>query len=503
MQKLILKVLDRVEKVGNKLPDPITLFAGLSLLILVISWIAGSLGISATHPADGRVIEAANLLSTEGIRRILVEAVDNFVEFPPLGLVLVTMFGIGVAERAGLITTGLKALVTAVPKTLLTATLVFAGVMSSMAADAGYVVLTPLGAVLFASVGRHPLAGLAAAFAGVSGGFSANLLITSLDPLLSGLSTSAAQLNDPSYVVQPTANYYFMIFSVFLLTLVGTWVTTKIVEPRLGKWTPSDDTYKGDTELGQISAKERKAMWTAGGVFLAGLVLIGVLMIPENGIFRTPEDGLTPFYRSLVVQIMILGLLAGIVYGVMAGSIKSDKDVAAMMTETMATLAGYVVLAFFAAQFVAYFSWSNLGIIFAIKGADFLQAIGFEGIPLLLGFILVAGTINLFVGSASAKWAIMAPVFVPMLMLMGYTPEMTQLTYRIGDSITNIITPLLPYFPIIIAFAQKYDKKVGIGTLLATMIPYSIAFAIAWSIVMVLWISFGVPLGPDAQVYMP
>lgn len=501
MKGLIVKTLDRIERVGNRLPDPITLFAALSLFVLAISWLAGSFGLSATHPADGRVIEAANLLSVDGIRRILTEAVGNFADFPPLGLVLVTMLGVGVAERSGLVVTGLKALVMSVPRTLLTATLVFGGVMSSMAADAGYVVLTPLGAVLFASVGRHPLAGLAAAFAGVSGGFSANLLITSLDPLLSGLSTSAAQLNDAAYVVQPTANYYFMIFSVVLLTVVGTFVTSRLVEPRLGKWVPEDDSYKQDTELGNVSAQEKKAMWSAGAIFLAGLALIGILLVPENGIFRTEEDGLKPFYESIVVQIMILFLVAGIVYGIIAKTIKSDKDVAKMMSDTMASMGAYIVLAFFAAQFVAYFNWSNLGLITAIKGAEFLQLIGFEGIPLILSFVVVAGFINLFIGSASAKWAIMAPVFVPMLMLMGYSPEMTQLAYRIGDSITNIITPLLPYFPIIIAFAQKYDRKIGIGSLLATMIPYSVAFGIAWAVVMVVWLALGIPLGPDAPIY--
>lgn len=504
MQSLVMKILDRVEKVGNRLPDPVTLFALMSLLVLVISWVAGVFQLSAIHPADGREISAMNLLSLDGISNILVKAVSNFTEFPPLGLVLVTMLGIGVAERSGLINTGLKSLVMSVPKTLLTATLVFAGVMSSMAADAGYVILTPLGAVLFASVGRHPLAGLAAAFAGVSGGFSANLLLTGLDPLLSGLSTSAAQLNDPNYIVQPTANYYFMIFSVFLLTVVGTYVTAKIVEPRLGKWTPEDESYKSDMDIGKVSAREKKAMWWAGAIFFGLLALIGRLLLSGSPIFVSEDSSLAPFYKSLVVQIMLLGLIAGIVYGVIAGTIKNDKDVAKMMSDSMATMGSYLVLAFFAAQFVAYFNWSNLGLILAIKGADFLQVVGIEGIPLLIGFILVAGFLNLFIGSASAKWAIMAPVFVPMLMLMGYSPEMTQLAYRIGDSVTNIITPLLPYFPIIIAFAQKYDKKVGLGTLIATMIPYSVAFLIAWVVVLIVWIGMGIPLGPDAAVdYIP
>ena len=500
MQKLILYFLNRVEKVGNRLPDPVTLFFLCAIGVLIFSWLFSMLELSAIHPADSRVIEVKNLLSLDGIQMILTKAVSNFTAFPPLGLVLVTMLGVGVAERSGYIQTGLKVLVTSVPKSLLTATLVFGGIMSSMAADAGYVVLTPLGAVLFASVGRHPLAGLAAAFAGVSGGFSANLIITSLDPLLSGLSTAAAQLNDPEYVVQPTANYYFMVVSVFLLTFVGTWVTTKIVEPRLGEWKPSSD-YQVSTELGKITASEKKGMWVANLSLLAGLILIVALLVPENSIFKSADHGLKPFFESLVFQIMILFLVAGIIYGVIVRTIKSDKDVARMMSDSMSSMGSYIVLAFFAAQFVAFFNWSNLGLIVAIKGAAGLQAIGFQGIPLLIAFIFVAGLINIFIGSASAKWAIMAPVFVPMLMLMGISPEMSQLAYRIGDSITNVCTPLLPYFPIIIAFAQRYDKNVGIGTLLATMIPYAIAFAVAWTIMMIVWILLEVPLGPGASIY--
>lgn len=500
MQKLILYFLNRVEKVGNRLPDPVTLFFLCAVGVLIFSWAFSMMNLSAIHPSDSRVIEVKNLLSLEGIQMILTKAVSNFTAFPPLGLVLVTMLGVGVAERSGYIQTGLKSLVTSVPKSLLTATLVFGGIMSSMVADAGYVVLTPLGAVLFASVGRHPLAGLAAAFAGVSGGFSANLMITSLDPLLSGLSTAAAQLNDPNYVVQPTANYYFMIASVFLLTFVGTWVTTKIVEPRLGEWKPNAD-YEAGSDLGQVSNSEKKGMWLANLSLLAGVILIIALLIPEHSIFKSAEHGLKPFFESLVFQIMILFLIAGIVFGIAAKTIRSDKDVARMMSDSMASMGSYIVLAFFAAQFVAYFNWSNLGLIVAIKGAAGLHAIGFQGIPLLLSFIIVAGLINIFIGSASAKWAIMAPVFVPMLMLMGISPEMSQLAYRLGDSITNVCTPLLPYFPIIIAFAQRYDKNVGIGTLLATMIPYAIAFAIAWTLMMIVWILFNWPLGPGAMIY--
>lgn len=496
---LVDKALDKVEKVGNKLPDPTTIFIILTFGILATSWLLSVIGVSAVHPATEETIYIENLLSSGNIQRVFTQMVHNFATFPPLAMVLVTVIGIGVAEKSGLIDTALKKLVTAVPNSALTATLVFGGISSSMAADAGYIVLTPLGAVLFAGFGRHPLAGLAAAFAGVSAGFSANLLLTSLDPLLSGLSTTSAQIVDPNYVVHPTANYYFMIVSTIFMTIVGTLVTDKIVEPRLGKWEPKDT--KLDTTLGKISKQENKGLLLSIFAFILCLIFTAVLVIPEGAILRGDDGGLGPFYQSLVPLIMILFLVCGLVYGITAGTIKSDKDAVAMGNEYMATMGAYIILAFVAAQFVTYFQWSNMGIVSAIKGAGLLQTIGLSGIPLMIGFIFVTGTINIFIGSASAKWAIMGPVFVPMFMLMGFSPEMVQNVYRVGDSVTNIISPLLPYFPIIIAFAKKYDPKIGLGTLISTMLPYSVAFGIMWSIMLVIWMLTGLPLGPDAPSF--
>ncbi|HUG28161.1 MAG TPA: AbgT family transporter, partial [Gemmatimonadales bacterium] len=333
----LVRALDVIERVGNRLPDPITLFALFAGLVLVISWAAAAAGVSAVHPGTGATIESVNLLSGEGIRRVLTEMVRNFANFPPLGLVIVVIIGIGVTERSGLVTVALKRLVAAVPPSMLTATLVFGGVMSSMAVDAGYVVLTPLGAMVFAAVGRHPLAGLAAAFAGVSGGFSANLLITSLDPLLGGISTAAAQLVDPAYEVLPTANYYFMVASVFLVTAVGTLVSVKIVEPRLGTWNPSDATESIDVSLGEVTPVERRGLRAAGITFVLFMALVALLVVPENGLLRNPEaagrplmEQIRPFLDSIVSLLMILFLLLGIVYGVVAGTIKSDRDVARM-----------------------------------------------------------------------------------------------------------------------------------------------------------------------------
>ncbi len=509
-RRWLLRALDAIERVGNRLPDPITLFALFAVLVVVASWLASLSGVSAVHPASGDTITPVNLLSAAGIRRMLVDMVRNFTAFPPLGLVVVVIIGIGVTERSGLVVAALRRLVSAVPRSLLTAALVFGGIMSSMAVDAGYVVLTPLGAMVFAAVGRHPLAGLAAAFAGVSGGFSANLLLTSLDPLLSGLSTEAAKLVDPAYVVQPTANYYFMIASVGLVTVMGTWVTGRFVEPLLGTWTPTEDVGI-DLTVEEPTAVERRGLRNAGIAFVLGLVVVALLAAPAGAVLRNPDAAgqptlvqLRPFFDNIVAILMLLFLVMGIVYGITTGSIRSDRDVARMSSDSVAVLGSYIVLAFAAAQFVAYFNWSNLGLILAIKGAGTLQGAGFTGVPLLVGFILVAAFINLFIGSASAKWAVMAPVFVPMLMLMGFSPELTQAAYRVGDSTTNIITPLMQYFPVIIAFAQKYDKDAGIGTLIAMMLPYSLVFLLGWGIFFAVWMATGIPLGPGAPLhYVP
>jgi aminobenzoyl-glutamate transport protein len=499
VERLVLKGLDAVERQGNKLPQPVTLFVGLIVIVLIASWIAGGMGVSAIHPGTGKEIGAVNLLSGEGIARIFTQMVKTFTDFPPLGLVLVVMLGIGVAERSGLIATALRAFVSSVPPGLMTASIVTAGQLSSLAADAGYVVLIPLGAVIFHSMGRHPIAGLAAAFAGVSGGFGANIFLTSLDPLLAGFTQSAARLIDESYVVAPTANWYIMAASVPVISLAGTYVTERILEPRLGK-------YEGESPQGNshLTPLERKGLrWAIISVLVCvGLSLL--MVIPEDGILRDAEGKLNPFFVSIVPLMLFFFFIPGLIYGLIVGTVRSDKQVAAMTGEAMSTMGGYIVLAFAAAQFVAYFNWSNIGVIFAISGADLLKSIGLTGAPLLVVFVIVASIINIFIGSASAKWAIMAPIFVPMLMLMGYTPELTQAAYRIGDSYSNILTPLLPYFPLVVTFAQKYQKNIGIGSIISAMLPFAVVFAIVRIIMLVIWMIAGIPVGPDAPLlYQP
>jgi aminobenzoyl-glutamate transport protein len=508
------RALDKVEIIGNKLPQPVTLFAILMVLVLILSWMFG--GVTVDHPGkaagllgrDGLpvdYIKVINLLSREGFQRILTDMVRTFADFPPLGLVLVVMLGIGVAEHSGMIAVALRLFVSKVPKYLITFSIVVAGMISSVAADAGYVVLIPLGGVIFMGMGRHPLAGIAAAFAGVSGGFGANFLPTGLDPMIAAFTEPAAQIIDPNYTVNPLSNYYLMAASVPLIGLAGTWVTEKILVPRLGSWKPEGEiTTEGNNK---ITAVQKKALkWSLLSVMLI-LLLVALTIIPANGLLRGEIDPATgsrsmrPFYDSLVPVMFIIFFVAGLVYGIIAKTIKNDKDVSDMTAKAMSTMGLYIVIAFVAAQFVAYFNWSNLGSVLAVKGSDALKAIGFTGGPLLVAFIIVASIVNLVMGSASAKWALLAPIFVPMLMLMGYSPELTQAAYRIGDSYSNILTPLLPYFPLVIVFAQKYVKDVGIGTLISMMLPYAIAFMIIRIPMILIWIWLGLPLGIEGPLY--
>lgn len=495
------RFLSFVERVGNLLPHPATLFAGFAMLVVVLSWVVAQFDVSVVHPGTGEVVKPFNLVSAEGLHMILTRMVTNFTGFAPLGTVLVALLGIGIAEGSGLIGAALRAVVLASPKKLLTFVVVFAGVISNTASEVGYVLLVPLAAVIFLAAGRHPLGGLAAAFAGVSGGYSANLLLGTIDPLLAGLSEEAARIIDPLYEVNPACNYYFMFVSTFLIAGLGTWTTERIVMPRLGAYTGEEK----PEEIRGATPQEKKGLWYAGIAILLFTAWILWGLLPADGFLRNPADGdilRSPFMSGIVALIFLSAGIAGIAYGIGAGTFKSDNDVMKGMSKSMETLGSYIVLVFFAAQFVAYFNWTNLGLIMAIKGAAGLQALNLGPIPLMLAFILVAAAINLVMGSASAKWAIMAPVFIPMFMLLGYSPEFTQMAYRVGDSVTNIISPMMSYFALIVAFIARYDKQAGIGTVISTMLPYSVVFLIGWSLLLVVWILLELPIGPGAPLYV-
>lgn len=500
---LIDKFLNVVERLGNLLPHPATLFAGFAVLVIILSWVASLTDMEVVHPGTGENVVPFNLISAEGLDMILSKMVTNFTGFAPLGTVLVALLGIGIAEGSGLIGSVLRLVVLSSPKKMLTFVIVFSGVISNTASEVGYVLLVPLAAVIFLAAGRHPFGGLAAAFAGVSGGYSANLLLGTIDPLLAGLSEEAARIIDADYTVNPACNYYFMFVSTFLIAGLGTWTTEKLVMPRLGEYTGDEK----PEEIHQLNKQEKKGMIYAlvASLLFTAWVLWG--LIPADGFLRHPIDGgilRSPFMSGIVAFIFLGSAVAGIAYGVGAKTFKNDEDVMDGMAKSMQTLGSYIVLVFFAAQFVAYFNWTNLGLIFAIRGADLLQSANLGSIPLMLGFVVVAAVINLVMGSASAKWAIMAPVFIPMFMILGFSPEFTQVAYRVGDSITNIISPMMSYFALIVAFMQRYDSKAGIGTIVSTMLPYSVVFFIGWAIMLIIWILLGLPIGPGAPLdYVP
>ena len=510
---LLDRALNAVEIAGNKLPHPVTLFACLALFVVVLSAVLAALGVSATGMlvSGGELKEttvtAVSLLTKDGMSYILSNAVSNFTSYAPLGMVLVAMLGVGVAEQSGMINTLLKKAVKITPAKLLSPMMVFLGVMSNIASDSGYVILIPLGAMMFKACGRHPLAGLAAAFAGVSGGFSANLLIGTLDPLLAGITQSAVTIIDPAYQVDVMGNYIFLCVSTFLITILGTIITDKIVEPRLGKWDPSmGEDSSDDTDLTTISDVENKALKKAGFAALIFVALVVIACVLPNS-FMLNENGsllgrpASPFINGIVLLIALLFFIPGTVYGLSVGKFKNDKDVASAMTKAMAGMGSFLALAFVSSQFINYFNYTKLGTIIALAGASFLKAINIGLVPLIIIFVLFSAFMNLFMGSASAKWNILAPVFVPMFMLLGYSPELCQLAYRIGDSCTNIITPMMTYYAVIIIFAQKYDKKAGIGTITATMLPYSMIFLVAWTCLFIIWLLLGLPIGLNAGLF--
>lgn len=495
------RFLGAIERAGNSLPHPAVLFLILAGLVLVLSYFLHALGVQVIHPGTGKTVGVINLLSVDGLHRIIMGVLPNFINFAPLGTVLVCLLGIAVAEHSGLIGAALRLTVLATKPRWLTLVVVLGGTMSHTGSDVGYVLFIPLSAALFHTVGRNPLVGLAAAFAGVSGGFAANLLLSTSDVLLSGISQEAARLLQADYVVTPMSNYYFMAVSVFLIVGLATWVTERIVEPRLGR-------YSGPARpeaLAPLTATEKRGLWWALAATTALTLVVLAGLLPAGGFLQDPKQpGFLHSYliRGLVFFIFLYSFTAGLAYGLVAGTIRRDADIIKGMTKSIEGIASYVVLVFFIAQFVGFFGWTNLAVVLAVEGADFLRWLDLGPIPLMIAFVLLATVIDLVLGSASAKWAVMAPIFVPMFMLLGYSPEMAQTAYRIGDSVVNIVTPLMTYFPLILTFAQRYDPKAGIGTLVAMMLPYSLWFLIGWILLLVLWIWLGWPVGPGAPLFL-
>jgi aminobenzoyl-glutamate transport protein len=505
----LYRFLDVVERVGNLLPDPAALFLIGLVLVWLISWLLSGASFDVLDPRTGAPIEIANLLAGDALAAFLAGMVTTFATFPPLGLVLVALLGVGVAEHTGFINAGLKSLLGVTPRSLLTPMLILVACVSHTAADAGYVLVIPLGGVIFYAAGRHPLAGIAAAFAGVSGGFSANFIPSGIDPLLQSFTQSGAQILDPDLLVNPLCNLYFTAASTVLVVLLGWYVTDKIVEPRLAgtKVELAEGEKIPDLSDVNLTKAERRGLRAA----LLSMLVLAVLLIlavwPVGSPLRSPDGEITafaaPLMRSIVPLIFFFFLVPGVVYGYVAGSIKGHRDIIQGMSKSMGTMAYYIVMAFFAALFIAEFGRSNIGALLALEGASLLQRLGMPAQVMIVGIILLTATVNLAVGSASAKWALLSPIFVPMLMEMGLSPELTQAAYRVGDSTTNIITPLMPYFPLIVVFCRRYDKNAGIGTLVSTMLPYSVVFIIAWTLFLIAYWALGIPLGIQAPYTYP
>lgn len=566
------RVLNTIERLGNKLPDPAALFLLLLVAVWLLSAVLAPVSFSEIDPRNGQPIKINNQLTGASIASFLSNMVTTFTSFHPLGVVLVALLGVGVAEHVGFINASLKALLGFTSVKLLTPMLILVAIVSHTAADAGYVLVIPLGGVIFYTAGRHPLAGIAAAFAGVSGGFSANFVPSSLDPLLSGLTQAAAGIVDPNRAVNPLCNWFFTGASSVLIIAVGWFLTDRVIEPRLRNVEIDGDVAEMP-KMEQLAAKERRGLTGGLIALLACLIILAAVSIPQNSPMRSPvgyrltpqsleklrgggvpedvvknleamrqqfagqkafQDALrtrlgdeqftaygqtiltnaeitspqltaanAPLMQAIVPLIFLIFLLPAIVYGYLAGTVKSHRDIIKGMSKSMSTMGYYIVLAFFAALFIAAFGQSNIGALLALKGAGLLQALALPGQITIVGIIIITALVNLLIGSASAKWALLAPIFVPMLMQLGLSPELTQAAYRIGDSTTNIVTPLMPYFPLVVVFAQRYVKKAGIGTLVSLMLPFSVTFLVVWTIMLLIYWALGIPLGLQAPYTYP
>lgn len=503
----LVRFLAGVERIGNKLPHPFWLFVGLGLLILVLSAVLGSLGVSATSPADGEEVAVTSLLDAEGLRRILTEAVPNFTAFPPLGLIIAVMLGVAIAEHAGMISAAIRAVVSRVSARWLTFVLALTGVTGSVASDAIYVVLIPLGAAAFKAVGRSPVLGAVVAFGSASAGYNASLFITGTDAILAGLSTTSAELVEPGYVVSPVANYFFSIASAIFLAGVVTLVTELLLtRTTRGMVDPETETESRSGEAASLddfstSAAESRGLRRGGLAALAFFLLYLVALLVPGSPFRGEEGVLdSPLLSDVVVPIALLFAIAGIVFGLSVGTVRTWSDVPEMMAKGLMSLAPVLVLFFAAAQFVAYFSWSNIGQVLAIRGSELLQAADLPVVVMFGGLVLLVTVLNFFITSGSAQYSLMAPVIVPLFLLVGVQPEVTQMLFRIGDSPTNIISPMSPYFALALGYVQQYYRKAGIGTLLSLTLPLSLIMLVSWFAFFVLWYAVGIPLGPGVPV---
>lgn len=501
---LINRFLNIVEKVGNRLPDPSILFFLMCLGLAVLTWIISFFSITVKHPGSGDTIAIKSILSSDGLSMILNDAIKNFSEFPALGLVLAVMLGIGVSEKTGYFDKLMIQVVHKAPKKIIIPVIILVGILGNAAGDAATIVLPPLTAMVFIKLGYHPIAGLAMAYASALGGFSANVMIGMSDALLYAFTEPAAKIVSDNVYVNVAMNWYFIAASIIVLLPAVYWVTMRFVIPRLGTYDTSNSDIKVDEENKGLTPEENKAVFWANISFFAMIALLILLAIPQNSFLRNAKTGSllndAPIINGVGLIILVLFLVPGLVYGIKMKVFHNSKDLGKMLADSMGSMGSFIVIVFFAAQLLAFLEWSNLGVIVAVKGASLLQ--GQNGIVLILGIIILSALINLLIGSASAKWGILAPIFIPMLMLVGFHPAFTQMLYRIGDSISNPITPMMPYLPLLLSYAQKYDKRMKLGSLLSSLMPYTIILSIVWPLFMIIWYLLGWPLGPGGPLDM-
>lgn len=499
---LVDRFLNIVEKVGNKLPDPSILFFLMCLGLAIITWIVSLFHITVKHPGTGDTIAIKSILSKDGLMMILNDAVKNFSEFPALGLVLAVMLGVGVAEKTGYFDKLMVQVVHKAPKKFIVPVIILIGILGNAAGDAAPIVLPPLTAMVFIKLGYHPIAGLAMAYASAIGGFSANIMIGMSDALLYAFTEPATKIVSDNVHVNVAMNWYFIAASVLVLLPAVYWVTMRFVIPRLGSYDDSNSDIQVDDENTGLTTEENRAVFWANISFFIMIALLIILAIPQGSFLRNAKTGSllndAPIINGVGLIILVLFLVPGLVSGLMTKEFKNSKDLGKMLADSMSSMGSFIVIVFFAAQLLAFLEWSNLGVIVAVKGAALLQ--GQNGIILILGTILLSAIINLLIGSASAKWGILAPIFIPMLMLVGFHPAFTQLLYRIGDSISNPITPMMPYLPLLLSYAQKYDNNMKLGSLLSSLMPYTIVLSIVWPLFMIIWYLLGWPLGPGGPL---
>lgn len=501
---LINRFLNIVEKVGNRLPDPSILFFLMCVGLAILTWVVSLFQISVKHPGTGDTIAIKSILSKDGLSMILNDAIKNFSEFPALGLVLAVMLGIGVAEKTGYFDKLMIQVVHKAPKNFIVPVIIIIGIIGNAAGDAAPIVLPPLAAMVFIKLGYHPIAGLAMAYASALGGFSANVMIGMSDALLYAFTKPATSIVSDSVHVNVAMNWYFIAASVFVLLPSVYWVTMRFVIPRLGKYDDSNSAIQADDSNSKLTPQENRAVFWANISFFVLIVLLIILAIPQHSFLRNANTGSllndAPIINGVGLIILVLFLVPGLVYGIMVKEFKNSKDLGKMLADSMSSMGSFIVIVFFAAQLLAFLEWSNLGIIVAVKGASILQ--GQNGVVLILGIILLSALINLLIGSASAKWGILAPIFIPMLIIVGFHPALTQMLYRIGDSISNPITPMMPYLPLLLSYAQKYDNDMKLGSLLSSLMPYTIILSIVWPLFMIAWYLLGWPLGPGSPLHV-